>query len=105
MSKPKAMLFNMKDANWEMTPEFGGGEHVFYRSADKTRVVVAFRESGKHTFTYPFDEFAFVLKGIACPHIALIAVESIKSASTAKACLPAALIFSTVASAFASVRA
>lgn len=65
MSKPKAMKFNMKEANWELTPEFGGGEHVFYRSADKTRAVVAFKESGKHTFTYPFDEFAFVLKGSA----------------------------------------
>ncbi|NKB39040.1 MAG: DUF861 domain-containing protein [Gammaproteobacteria bacterium] len=65
MSTPKALKFNMKEARWEMTPEFGGGEHVFYRSADKSRAVVAFKETGKHTFTYPFDEFAFVLKGSA----------------------------------------
>lgn len=65
MTKPKALRFNMKEVDWEMTPEFGGGEHVFYRSTDKTRAVVAFKESGKHTFEYPFDEFAFVLKGSA----------------------------------------
>ena len=65
MSKSKVLRFNMKDVDWEMTPEFGGGEHIFYQSADKTRAVVAFKESGKHTFTYPFDEFAFVLKGSA----------------------------------------
>lgn len=65
MSTPRALRYNMKDVDWEMTPEFGGGEHIFYRSADKTRAVVAFKEAGKHTFTYPFDEFAFVLKGSA----------------------------------------
>ena len=65
MSKPKALRFNMSEVDWELTPEFGGGEHIFYRSADETRAVVAFKEAGKHTFTYPFDEFAFVLKGSA----------------------------------------
>ena len=65
MSKPKAMRFNVKDAHWVKTAEFGGGECVFHRSADGTRVVAAFQESGSHTFEYPFDEFAYVLKGSA----------------------------------------
>ena len=65
MKKPTAVRFNMKEVQWEMHPEFGGGEHVFYRSTDKTRAVVAFKESGKHTFKYPFDEFVYVLKGSA----------------------------------------
>ena len=64
-NKPTVHKFNMKDANWVMTPEFGGGEAVFYRSSDETRAVVAFRESGKHTFEYPFDEFVYVLQGSA----------------------------------------
>lgn len=65
MRKPRVMRFNMNDVEWENTPEFGGGEHVFYRSPDKTRAVVAFKEAGKHSFEYPFDEFAYVLKGSA----------------------------------------
>ena len=65
MSKPQAMRFSVKDAHWVKTPEFGGGECVFYRSPDRTRVVAAFQESGAHTFEYPFDEFAYVLKGSA----------------------------------------
>ena len=63
--RPTVHKFNMKDAKWVMTPEFGGGEAVFYRSPDESRAVVAFRESGKHTFEYPFDEFVYVLKGSA----------------------------------------
>ena len=63
--RAKVLRFNLRDVDWEMTPEFGGGEHVFYRSADKTRAVVAFKEAGKHTFEYPFDEFACVVKGSA----------------------------------------
>ena len=55
----------MKDAEWVNTPEFGGGESVFYRSDDGTRAVVSFRESGTHTFEYTFDEFVYVLKGSA----------------------------------------
>lgn len=62
---PTVHKFNMKDANWVMTPEFGGGEAVFYRSPDATRVVAAWRESGKHTFEYGFDEFVYVLQGSA----------------------------------------
>lgn len=65
MSKPRVMRFNMKDAKWVTTTEFGGGENVFYRSPDGTRAVVAFRESGTHSFEYPFDEFVYVLKGSA----------------------------------------
>ena len=62
---PTVHKFNMKDANWVMTPEFGGGEAVFYRSPDGRRVVAAWRESGKHTFEYTFDEFVYVLEGSA----------------------------------------
>ena len=64
-NEPTARKFSMKDANWVMTPEFGGGEAVFYRSPDGTRVVAAWRESGEHTFEYTFDEFVYVLQGSA----------------------------------------
>jgi uncharacterized cupin superfamily protein len=53
----------LADAEYEDHEEFGGSEWVFYRSPDGTRVAAAFRESGRHTFEYPFDEFVYVLRG------------------------------------------
>lgn len=54
---------SVKDLHWVPLPEFGGAEAVIYRSADGKRVAAAFRESGKATFTYPFDEFLQVTPG------------------------------------------
>jgi uncharacterized cupin superfamily protein len=51
------------DFNWEALPEFGGRQAIFYRSADGHRVAAAFEESGKESFTYPFDEFLMVTAG------------------------------------------
>ena len=65
MTKPRALHFSLKDAEWVDTEEFGGGESVLYRSRDGSRAVVSFRESGTHTFEYTFDEFVYVLKGSA----------------------------------------
>jgi uncharacterized cupin superfamily protein len=65
MSAPKVIRFNLPDAKWTETVEFGGGESILYTSPDRTRMVVAFRESGKHTFKYTFDEFAYVTRGSA----------------------------------------
>ena len=50
---------------WVELPEFGGREAIIYRSADGKRVAAAFEESGKATFTYPFDEFLVVTSGTA----------------------------------------
>lgn len=51
--------------NWVALPEFGGREAIIYRSPDGRRVAAAFEESGKATFTYPFDEFLVVTAGTA----------------------------------------
>ena len=51
------------DFNWVALPEFGGREAVIYRSPDGRRVAAAFEESGKESFTYPFDEFLMVTAG------------------------------------------
>jgi hypothetical protein len=51
--------------NWVDLPEFGGRETIIYRSPDGKRVAAAFEESGKATFTYPFDEFLVVTAGTA----------------------------------------
>lgn len=50
---------------WVDLPEFGGREAIIYRSPDGRRVAAAFEESGKATFTYPFDEFLVVTSGTA----------------------------------------
>ena len=50
---------------WVALPEFGGREAIIYRSPDGKRVAAAFEESGKATFTYPFDEFLVVTAGTA----------------------------------------
>jgi len=50
---------------WVDLPEFGGREAIIYRSPDGKRVAAAFEESGKATFTYPFDEFLVVTSGTA----------------------------------------
>lgn len=51
------------DFEWVPLPEFGGEEAIIYRSPDGRRVAAAFRESGRATFTYPFDEFLVVTSG------------------------------------------
>jgi uncharacterized cupin superfamily protein len=51
------------DFNWVALPQFGGREAVIYRSPDGRRVAAAFEESGKESFTYPFDEFLMVTAG------------------------------------------
>jgi uncharacterized cupin superfamily protein len=53
----------LSELNWVALPEFGGAEAILYRSPDGKRVAAAFRESGKATFTYPFDEFLYVTSG------------------------------------------
>lgn len=53
----------LKDLPWVDLPEFGGREAIIYRSPDGRRVAAAFHESGKATFTYPFDEFLVVTSG------------------------------------------
>lgn len=50
---------------WVDLREFGGKEAIIYRSPDAKRVAAAFQESGKATFTYPFDEFLVVTSGTA----------------------------------------
>ena len=49
--------------HWVDLPEFGGREAIIYRSPDGKRVAAAFEESGRATFTYPFDEFLVVTSG------------------------------------------
>lgn len=51
--------------HWVDLPEFGGREAIIYRSPDGRRVAAAFEESGKASFTYPFDEFLVVTSGTA----------------------------------------
>ena len=48
---------------WVDLPEFGGSEAIIYRSPDGKRVAAAFRERGKFTFRYSFDEFLVVTSG------------------------------------------
>jgi uncharacterized cupin superfamily protein len=51
------------DLDWVELPEFGGKEAIIYRSPDGKRVAAAFHETGKASFTYPFDEFLVVTSG------------------------------------------
>jgi hypothetical protein len=53
----------LENLPWVDLPEFGGREAIIYRSPDGRRVAAAFHESGKATFTYPFDEFLVVTSG------------------------------------------
>ena len=55
----------LESFEWVALPEFGGREAIIYRSPDGRRVAAAFEESGKATFTYPFDEFLVVTEGTA----------------------------------------
>ncbi len=52
-----------EDYAWTRLPQFGGSEAIIYRSPDGRRVAAAFKESGRFTFTYPFDEFLVVNSG------------------------------------------
>lgn len=60
---PPPVHAKLKDLPWVDLPEFGGREAIIYRSPDGRRVAAAFHESGKATFTYPFDEFLVVTSG------------------------------------------
>ena len=57
------------ELQWVALPEFGGREAIIYRSPDGKRVAAAFHETGKATFTYPFDEFLIVQSGTATIHV------------------------------------
>jgi uncharacterized cupin superfamily protein len=59
----------LADLAWVDLPEFGGREAIIYRSPDGKRVAAAFHESGRATFTYPFDEFLVVTSGTATVHV------------------------------------
>lgn len=62
-----AMPFHssLERLHWAELPEFGGMEAIIHRSQDGRRVAAAFRETGKASFTYPFDEFLYVTSGSA----------------------------------------
>lgn len=67
---PSAVVHgSFSDLQWQPLPEFGGEEAIIYRSQDGTRVAAAFRESGRHAFTYPFDEFLYVTRGSVVVHV------------------------------------
>jgi uncharacterized cupin superfamily protein len=54
----------LEDFNWVPIPQtVGSSEAIIYRSPDGKRVAASFKESGKGTFTYPFDEFFYVISG------------------------------------------
>ena len=59
----------LADLPWVDLPEFGGREAIIYRSPDGKRVAAAFHESGRATFTYPFDEFLVVTSGTVTVHV------------------------------------
>jgi uncharacterized cupin superfamily protein len=60
---------SQKDLKWVPLPEFGGQEAIIHRSPDGRRVAAAFRESGRSTFTYSFDEFLIVTSGSLTVHV------------------------------------
>jgi uncharacterized cupin superfamily protein len=49
--------------DWRALPQFNGSEAIIYRSPDGRRVAAAFRTPGEYTFTFPFDEFMYVVTG------------------------------------------
>ena len=53
----------LEDFKWVPLPQAGGSQAIIYRSPDGKRVAASFKESGKGTFTYPFDEFFYVISG------------------------------------------
>ena len=54
----------LENFNWVSLPQtVGSSETIIYRSPDGKRVAASFKESGKGTFTYPFDEFFYVISG------------------------------------------
>jgi len=63
LTKTAPVHKKLSDLHWVELPEFGGEEAIIYRSPDGKRVAAAFHESGKATFTYPFDEFVVVTSG------------------------------------------
>lgn len=61
----RVVYSSVDELAWVPLPEFGGAEAILYQSTDGKRVAAAFRESGAHSFTYPFDEFLYVTAGSA----------------------------------------
>jgi len=59
----------LSELPWVDLPEFGGREAIIYRSEDGKRVAAAFHESGRASFTYPFDEFLVVTSGSVTVHV------------------------------------
>jgi uncharacterized cupin superfamily protein len=53
----------LEDFNWVSEPKVGGSQAIIYRSPDGKRVAAVFKETGKGTFTFPFDEFFYVISG------------------------------------------
>jgi uncharacterized cupin superfamily protein len=49
--------------DWRALPQFNGSEAIIYRSPDGKRVAAIFRTPGEYTFTFPFDEFMYVVTG------------------------------------------
>ena len=66
---PTPVHLRQQDLHWVPLPEFGGQEAIIHRSGDGKRVAAAFRESGKSSFTYPFDEFLVVTSGSLTVHV------------------------------------
>jgi uncharacterized cupin superfamily protein len=66
---PAPVHLRQQDLHWVPLPAFGGQEAIIHRSADGKRVAAAFRESGKSSFTYPFDEFLVVTSGSLTVHV------------------------------------
>lgn len=56
---------NVRDADYQPMPAYGGSQVVLYRSPDGRRIAGSFKESGKHTLTMGYDEFLFVIAGRA----------------------------------------
>lgn len=56
---------NVHTSDFEPFPRMNGTKRVLYHSPDGTRLAASFTESGRHTMTMPFDEFAYVVRGTA----------------------------------------
>jgi uncharacterized cupin superfamily protein len=63
MTAIKVPHLNVHNPHWKPLPEYGGHKAILYESDDGSRVAATFRESGKFTFEYPFDELVYVVEG------------------------------------------
>jgi uncharacterized cupin superfamily protein len=59
----------LEDFQWVPEPRVGGSQSIIYRSPDGKRVAIAFKERGKGTYTFPFDEFFYVISGSMKVHV------------------------------------